>query len=223
MIKKVTMILSLIAVAMLVVPQTVMAVGFTDDDPHLSTEDISFGQFGTIKAGDYTWTYSNKEEKEKTWTISLDTDSKYIYFKLIPKSVDIQDIKVSSGFVIVDQPKNDDGTQDVFIESTGSSNKLTIKIKTVDTADEGCELSFSPYRLNCSVNVPGYYFDDNGNPISEDEYNQVCGNTTNPDDPNDVPNSDTGSVVPYIAIGGGLAAIVVVYLFSKKSNKVYKI
>lgn len=223
MIRKVTMLLSLIAVAMLIVPKEVLAVGFTDDDLHLSTEDISFGQFGTIKAGDYTWTYTDKEAGEKTWTISLDTDSKYIYFQLIPKSVDIQDIKVSSGFVIVSQPKNDDGTQDVFIESTGSSSNLTITIKTVDTADEGCELSFSPYRLNCSVDVPGYYFDNNGNPISEEEYNQVCGNTTNPDDPNDIPNSDNGSVVPYVAIGGGIIAIIAVYLFSRKSNKVYKI
>ena len=223
MIRRVTMILSFIAVAILVMPQTVLAAGFTQSDPHLSTEDISFGQFGTIKAGDYTWTYSNKEAKEKTWTISVNTDRKYIYFQLIPSSVKIDSVSVSSGFVIVSQPENSDGTRDVFIEASGSSTNLKITVKTTDTADTGCMLDVSPYRLNCSVKVDGYYFDNNGNPISEEEYNQVCGNTTNPDNPNDVPNSETGSVIPYVAIGGGLAAIVVVYLFSRKSNKVYKI
>ena len=69
----------------------------------------------------------------------------------------------------------------------------------------------------------GIPLDDNGNAISEEEYNQVCGNTTTPGDNNDVPSPETGSVVPYIAIGGGLLAIVAVYFFSKRSNKVYKI
>lgn len=226
MIKKITMVLSLVAVALLIMPKEVLAAGFTDDDPHLSTEDISFGEFGTIKAGDYSWTYTDEEAGEKTWTISVDTNSKYIYFQLVPKSVEIRndnDVKVNSGFVIVSQKENSNGTRDIFIESSGSSSRLTITVKTYDTADTGCLLNVSPYRLNCSVKIDGYYFDDNGQPISEEEYNQVCGNTTTPDDPNDIPNSDTGSVVPYIAIGGGLLAIALVYLFSKKSNKVYKI
>ena len=55
-------------------------------------------------------------------------------------------------------------------------------------------------------------------------YEACEGYTPSESNPTDVPNSpDTGSVVPYVAIGGGLVAIAAVYLYSRKSNKVYKI
>ena len=103
--------------------------------------------------------------------------------------------------------------------------ELTV-ITTDDPVDDGCILNVSPINtLDCSTSIPGFYFDNDGNSISQEEYNEVCGNTTTttPESPGDIPNSpQTGSVVPYIAIGGGLLAIVVVYLLTRK-NKVYKI
>ena len=123
-------------------------------------------------------------------------------------------------------------TQDyVFLESTSGISSgervllFTVITRDLEGADEECELSLVPQNLNCNTNIDGYYFDNDGNSITAQEYAEVCGNTTpvDPDDPNDIPNSQTGSVVPYVAIGGGILAVVVVYLFSRKSNKVYKI
>ena len=67
------------------------------------------------------------------------------------------------------------------------------------------------------------YFDNNYKEVTETEFEEACNGKTPPVD-TDVPNSpDTGSVIPYIAVGGGLVAIAGVYLYSRKANKVYKI
>ena len=203
------------------------AVSFTDTDrdgTYESSDSISVGQFGTIAAGDFTWRYSDEEAGEKTWTITFSTNRPFIYLSLVPAFVEINSVSVSgTGFVKAAQPTSGDGMVDLLIQNTNSgSATLTITVITTDTADEGCQLNISPIDLDCSVNVPGFYFDDDGNEITADEYEEACGAPA-PSDPNDVPNSQTGSVVPYVAIGGGILAIVVVYLFSRKSNKVYKI
>lgn len=227
--KKNIILFSVLATMLCILPHQVYAASFVDNDGdgvYENDEAISAGQFGTIAAGDFTWRYEDSDTGRKRWTISFDTSSSYIYFSLVPNAVSIDSVYVSgTGFALFNQNDNSDGSVDVMIESANSgSSRVTITVITIDTADTGCTLNISPYNLNCSVNVPGVYFDDNGNVITEEEYNQVCGNTTiTPDDPNDIPNSQTGSVVPYVAIGGGVVAIVVVYLLSRKSNKVYKI
>ena len=226
--KKNIIYLGVLATLLFVLPLQASAVSFTDDDLHVSTEDISMGQFGTIEAGDFTWTYTDEEAGEKTWTISFDTDSSYIYFSLVPTDLTIEGVNVSgTGFVKRNQQNASDGAVDVLIESANSgTGRVTITVTTLDVPEGECMLNVSPLNLDCSVNIPGIYFDNNGNEITEEEYATICGNTVpddEPDDPNDVPNSETGSVVPYIAIGGGLVAIVAVYLFARKSNKVYKI
>ena len=227
--KKNIMLLGVLATLLFVLPSTVSAaVSFEDTDgdgTYENSDVISVGQFGTIAVGDMTWEYLEGSDEEKIWTISFETSHPFIYFSLVPASVSIDSVNVSgNGFVLADQESAGDGMIDILIENANSgSGMVTVTVVTTDTADEGCQLNVSPLNLNCSVNIPGIYFDDNGNEISAEEYQEVCGNTTTPDDPNDVPNSQTGSVVPYVAIGGGLLAIVAVYLFSRKANKVSKI
>ena len=227
--KKNIMLLSVLATLLFALPSTVSAaVSFEDTDgdgTYENSDVISVGQFGTIAVGDMTWEYVEGSDEEKLWTISFETSHPFIYFSLVPVSVSIDSVNVSgNGFVLADQESAGDGMIDILIENANSgSGMVTVTIVTTDTADEGCQLNISPLNLDCSVNIPGIYFDDNGNEITAEEYQEVCGNATTPDDPNDIPNSETGSVVPYVAIGGGLLAIVALYLFSRKSNKVYKI
>ena len=227
--KKNIMLLGVLATLLFVLPSTVSAaVSFEDTDgdgTYENSDVISVGQFGTIAVGDMTWEYVEGSDEEKLWTISFETSHPFIYFSLVPVSVSIDSVNVSgNGFVLADQESAGDGMIDILIENANSgSGMVTVTIVTTDTADEGCQLNISPLNLDCSVNIPGIYFDDNGNEITAEEYQEVCGNATTPDDPNDIPNSETGSVVPYVAIGGGLLAIVALYLFSRKSNKVYKI
>ncbi len=227
--KKNIMLLGVLATLLFVLPSTVSAaVSFEDTDgdgTYENSDVISVGQFGTIAVGDMTWEYVEGSDEEKIWTISFETSHPFIYFSLVPASVSIDSVNVSgNGFVLADQESAGDGMIDILIENANSgSGMVTVTVVTTDTADEGCQLNISPLNLDCSVNIPGIYFDDNGNEITAEEYQEVCGNATTPDDPNDIPNSETGSVVPYVAIGGGLLAIVALYLFSRKSNKVYKI
>ena len=226
--KKNIILFGLLAMMLFSVPFKVnAAVSFTDnngDGVYESSASISAGQYGTIAAGDFTWRYSDEDNGEKTWTISFSTNKKFIYISLVPAFVSIDSVSVEgSGFVKANQSSLGEGMVGLLIENTNSSSaKLTITVITTDTSDKGCMLSVSPLNLNCDVSVPGFYFDNNGNVITEEEYNEVCGNTT-PENPNDVPNSETGSVIPYVAIGGGLLAIAAVYLISRKSNKVFKI
>lgn len=226
--KKNIILFGLLAMMLFSVPFKVnAAVSFTDnngDGVYESSASISAGQYGTIAAGDFTWRYSDEDNGEKTWTISFDTNKPFIYLSLVPAFVSIDSVKVEgSGFVLASQKSMGDGMVGLLIQNTNSaSSKLTITVITTDTGDEGCMLNISPLNLDCSVSIPGFYFDNNGNEITEEEFNEVCGNTT-PENPNDVPNSETGSVIPYVAIGGGLLAIAAVYLISRKSNKVFKI
>ncbi len=229
--KKNILLLGVLATMLFGLPSVAnAAVTFEDNDGdgvYESTASISAGRFGTIQAGDMTWTYSDEEAGEKTWTITFDTSSPFIYLSLVPAFISIDSVNVSgSNFVLASQDRSGNGAADILIQNVGSgSSTLTITVITIDKADEGCILNISPLNLDCSFSGGGFYFDDRGNEITAEEYNEVCGNTTTTpsDDPNDIPNSQTGSVVPYVAIGGGILAVAVVYLFSRKSNKVYKI
>ena len=228
--KKTMMMLGVVGACLFLMPSIVHAAAFVDPDKdgvYENDEAISMGAYGTIQAGDATWKYSNEAEGEKTWTFSFSTSSSYIYFQLVPSSVDIESVSVNTGdgFVPIIPDKISGGIQPVLIQSANSrATTLTVTVITTDTADKGCMLDVAPQELSCTV-VNGLYFDDDGNNVTEEQYNEICGGVvpTPDDDPNDIPNSETGSVVPYIAIGGGLLAIVGVYLISRKSNKVYKI
>lgn len=237
--KKFLVILTTIASVALIMPVRVQAAepqGFSDTDGdgvYVNDSAISAGRYGSFAAGDITWTYNDDSDETdgvKTWNFYLtvgSVDWDYLYMSFTPVGIEIDSITPgSSNFLLVDQDTTSAGSTSILVQQTRDLEEgdrvLLFTIRTVDTSDDECRLSFSPLNLDCSVNIPGIYFDNDGNEISAEEYEEVCGNTT-PEDPNDVPNSETGSVIPYVAIGGGLIAIVAVYLFSRKSNKVYKI
>ena len=219
--KKLIMIASVLAAVLLVVPIRVEAAEQSDSYNVPSQGSVA-----------WEWDYVDEGEGIKEWKFYLtaNRDFSYIYTELLPTNVEIQSITAGSDFAKTEK-KTTNGV-DVLLEAVGSGVNtgdrtllFTVITKDLEGADENCELDLSFKNLDCTVSIPGYYFDNNGNSITQEEYNEVCGNTTptDPDDPNDIPNSQTGSVVPYVAIGGGVLAIVVVYLFSRKSNKVYKI
>ena len=234
--KKITVILVTIMTMLYVIPMKVSAeelsTDFTDSDGdgvYESTSAISAGRYGNFAAGDITYEYTEGSNEERTWSFYLTVGSNnfdYVYMLITPTNVSIDSVTTdTSSFLALNSIPETGGT--LLYEVAGNleagDRVLLYQIITTNTSDEDCQITVSPGELNCSVNIPGIYFDNNGNVISEEEYQEVCGNTT-PDNPDDIPNSpETGSVVPYVAIGGGLLAIVVVYLFSRKSNKVYKI
>lgn len=216
--KKLIMIVSVLVATLLVFPVRVEAVE--------QSGSYDAPAYGTVE---YEWEYENEENGEKIWRFYLtpNHDITYLYLELVPVNVEVTSVEGSNVFALA----NHSGSN-VFLEAAGGVSSgervliMTVRTTDAEGADEHCELNISFLNLNCSVSIPGYYFDNDGNPITQEEYNQVCGNTTpeEPETPGDVPNSpETGSVVPYIAIGGGILAIIVVYLFSRKSNKVYKI
>ena len=234
--KKITVILVTIMTMLYVIPMKVSAeelsTDFTDSDGdgvYESTSAISAGRYGNFAAGDITYEYTEGSNEERTWSFYLTVGSNnfdYVYMLITPTNVSIDSVTTdTSSFLALNSIPETGGT--LLYEVAGNleagDRVLLYQIITTNTSDENCQISVSPAELNCSVNIPGIYFDNDGNVITEEEYQEVCGNTT-PDNPDDIPSSpETGSVVPYVAIGGGLLAIVVVYLFSRKSNKVYKI
>ena len=234
--KKITVILVTIMTMLYVIPMKVSAeelsTDFTDSDGdgvYESTSAISAGRYGNFAAGDITYEYTEGSNEERTWSFYLTVGSNnfdYVYMLITPTNVSIDSVTTdTSSFLALNSIPETGGTllYEVAGDLEAGDRVLLYQIITTNTSDENCQISVSPAELNCSVNIPGIYFDNDGNVITEEEYQEVCGNTT-PDNPDDIPSSpETGSVVPYVAIGGGLLAIVVVYLFSRKSNKVYKI
>ena len=234
--KKITVILVTIMMMLYVIPMKVSAEEFSTDfrdsdgdGVFESTSAISAGRYGSFAAGDITYEYTEGSDKERTWSFYLtvgSNDFDYVYMLITPTNVSIDGVSTdTSSFLPLNTISEAGGylLYEVAGDLEAGDRVLLYQIITTNTSDEDCQITVSPGELNCSVNIPGIYFDNNGNVISEEEYQEVCGNTT-PDNPDDIPTSpETGSVVPYVAIGGGLLAIVVVYLFSRKSNKVYKI
>ncbi len=235
--KKVILLFGVVASVFVLMPSSVYAAepaGFveTSDGVYVNEQAISAGRYGTFEAGDVSWTYESAEDEAdgvKTWNYYLtvgSVDFEFLYMSLVPTGVDIDAVTPGDSFLMV-HPSNDNGITTVLLQATGSLNEgdrvLLFTVRTVDQdGAEECLLETAPLNLDCSVNVPGFYFDNDGNEISAEEYAQVCGNVT-PDDGNDVPSPETGSVIPYIAIGGGIVALIAVYLLTRKSSKVYKI
>lgn len=185
--------------------------------------------YGTITVNESEWTQS-VDTYSITQVYSITKSSEYIYFNINPvlNVGDVEIIASSSAFTIVSKTAQSDGSINVLLKATngtGVSTKteaFTVVAKIIDPSKKECNLSYSPLSLACAV-IDNIYFDDSGKTVTEAEYNEVCGNgNTTPNNP-DEPNPETGSVIPYIAVGGGLLAIAGVYLYSRKSSKFYKI
>ncbi len=222
--KKRLVMLFMVALVTVGIPKNVEAVSANPNGP------VSFGTYGTFATNDITYEYTSTEDGIKEWSYYLTVGSKYnaIYFSLVPTAVEIQSVKAGDGFLIANEGQMDgnNGVKNVLIMSNSSNitsggRHLLFKVTTKDTAKEGCTLSVSPGSLSCT-NIAGSYFDKSGNLLSsESEFKAACEGVT--PKPNDVPNANTGSVIPYVAIGGGLAAIAGVYFYSRKAKKMYKI
>ena len=192
-----------------------------------------------VKAAD---AYYNVSIEQSEWTKKTDggyyinkvfyvekTVGGYVYLELIEtNNVKITGALEGTSFEIVRTMTTDTGTAYLLKAKDGVTiNKktelMTITADIVDASKKECQLDYSPLGLSCFT-VDDYYFDDKGNEVSKEDYTKACdGTPTTPENPNDVPSPDTGSVIPYIAVGGGLIAIAGLYLYSRKSNKVYKL
>ena len=157
----------------------------------------------------------------------------YVYIAINEtKNVKITNAVEGANFELVNQTRTDTGVSYLLKAKSGvtvnsKTEVLTVIADIVDPEDKECELDYSPLGLSCAQ-VDNHYFDDNSKEVTQEEYAVACegGSTTPTPDtpPADVPDTpETGSVVPYIAIGGGLLGIAAVYLYSRKQNKVYKI
>ncbi|MDE5539893.1 MAG: hypothetical protein K2J20_05355 [Bacilli bacterium] len=211
---------SLLCLIALIVSVTPVQVHAEENSGHYSTA------FGTI---DWEIKDESAETKSKTWVFYLTPNKNYKSIELQLTPVNLTNLQPvpSSSFLLADK-KVDEMTGIVTVSLiVGNSNGLTAGQKTEMmtvtsnyTSTDNCRLSLSLGTISC-VQLGGIYIDANGASVTEAEYNEVCGNK--PEVPNDVPNSDTGSVVPYVAVGGGIVAIAGVFLYSKKSKRMYRI
>lgn len=179
------------------------------------------------------WSSANPKVTQ-IYYVSKTNAAGYVYMQIQPiTNVDNITITYSSTyFEKVSEEKNDDGSVTVLMKTkdgqvlNGTQKELFTVIAdfTGDTSnsESACQISFAPLPLACTQ-IGNTYFDKSGKIITAEEYNSICGNTTTDDKNNDVPSPKTGSVVPYVAIGGGLLAVACVYLYTKKSSKFYKL
>lgn len=229
--KKLTIILSVIGLLLMSMPMNASAASFKDDGSgnFCNDADISAGKYGTFKAGDVCYKYTDSANGIKEWTYRLTTKTnvKTIYLEVQPSSsIEIQSIKAGSGLLKADDTKTSTGNALLLFATNSnginSGEKVTLfTVVTKDLATEGCYLNVSPLNPACQV-IANTYLDKNGNIITKEQYEEVCEGVT-PTDP-DVPDTpNTGNPIPYIAVGGGLVALAGVYFYSRKSNKMYKI
>ena len=231
--KKLFKIFSLVLFMLIIMPNnTYAAISFGEPDSdgwHISTGSDSAGRYGSFAAGDVKWRYTDEENGIKEWQFTLTPSGNFqtIYMTLVPNALEIQKVTAGSDF----KQLSFDNSAEVVIQPKSSLTKnkkvLLFTVTTKDTAETGCMLSYSPGSTSCAK-IGDIYLDKDGKSVTKSEYEKACGTggtttVTDPKDP-DIPNTpDTGSVIPYFAIGGGLAAIAGVYLYSRKSSKVYKI
>ena len=193
-----------------------------------TTKDVP--AYGTVTIDETEWQSDNNGGYtiNQTYYVTK-TNNGYVYLKLIETdNVEVDDnVITSSAFDLLYKYDTENGVAFLFKAKgnvTSKTEVFTVVARIVDPNVKRCNLSYAPQNIpTCGV-VGNLYFDRNGNNVSEAEYRSSCEGYTAPEPGTDLPNTpDTGSVVPYVAIGGGLVAIGAVYAYSRKKNKVYKI
>lgn len=233
--KKFSLMLVIVSVLFCSIPiKADAATSFTKvGDKYVSQQDVSAGgKYGVYKKGDVSYQYIDENAGIKKWEFYLtaNTTLSYVYIQLVPYAIEIQDVQ--AGAIMFNKLSFNDNKLLLEVKSPNSVKSgdkvLLFTVTTKDTSDEGCNLGTNPQVVNnCDV-INGIYFDKNGKKVTAEEYNASCNGTTQKpddptDDPNDIPNPKSGSVVPYVAIGGGLLAVAGVYLYSRKANRMYKL
>lgn len=212
--KKIFNILFLVALFACVMPMRTLA----------DTKKDSFSTtFGTI---DWEIKDESTETKSKTWVFYITPNDNYksLQAELAPTNLTNLNPVASSNFLIADKKDETGGRVMLTLvvnNPTGLQKGVKTEIMTVTTnytSTENCTLALSLGTISCQQ-IGSLYIDNNGASVSEEDYKKACG-TSEPEKPD---NPQTGSVIPYIAVGGGMIAIAGVYLYSRKSNKIYKI
>lgn len=187
-------------------------------------------EYGTITVMESDgWETKPDGGKYITQTISVTkvNGAGYVYIRLNEDyNVAINQTVAGDSFEKVSETKEVGGISYVFKLKSGTSISSKTELLTVvadikDPTDTKCTLSFSPLSMSCVV-IDNKYYDSNGNEITEEQYAEICEGVKT-EEKNEVEAPATGSYVPFIAVGGGLIAIVGVYIYSKKSNKMYKL
>lgn len=113
-----------------------------------------------------------------------------------------------------------------FESSTPANAGETVELGTVmlkvmkGKLTDNCTVSFEPElgtkvtitESNVCKVVNGKYYGKSGNVVTEEQYNKECAG-----------NPQTGNFVPYAYIVGGTLIAAVVFIVSRKNNKLYKI
>ncbi len=230
--KKVTVILSLLVSLFMLMPSASADVEKKDGTI-----------YGTIKVDKGGWVDNPAVSGGKKYTakyyVTKTNKAGYVYITLKEElNVKINEVYAGSAFTLVKKGNiagNDkDGYEVAYVfklkngTSISSETELmTVDVNIVDPTNTNCSLPYNPKGTTCENYASvGIYFDKNGNFVTtQDKYDETCAGSK-PSEPigDDEPNNPkTGNAVPYIAVGGGLLAIVGVYLFSRKSNKMYKL
>lgn len=223
--KKVNFIFSVMAALLLFIP----GVDAKEMKQKQSTNTRDYGTITVMETDGWEEKTGGGYYINQEYSVTKTNKAGYVYIEFLEtKNVKVTSVLPESSFEIAKGPiKTSTGVVYVFKLKSGTSISAKTKLATVtadivDANDKSCNLSFSPLGTVCS-NDNGIYFDKNGKEVTEDEYKASCeGVPVEPDEPNNV-NPPTGSVIPYVAVLGGLASIAGVYFFSKKSNKMYKI
>lgn len=207
--KKLVVLLSL--AVMLVMPLSASAASWGEE-----VVKAKNSIYGELSAREMPWEGSDPTQLE----VYITKASEYIYLSFTVKNLKNLDFTPGANITVVSKDIKDD-TLTVLLKTSKAITKKT-EIGSaigypIDT-EEGCSIGVSPLTLSCAK-LDNMYFDKSGKAITEEEYNEVCSNvTTEPGD-----DVQTGSVIPYVAIAGGLVAIAGVYLYSRRSNKMYKL
>lgn len=172
--------------------------------------------YGSLSAREKAWEGNNPTELE----VYITRSSGYIYMQFAINNLKDVDFIPGSNITVVSKNMQD-GNLTLLLKTT---NNAAITSKTligtaygypIDTAT-GCTLNPVPLTLSCA-NLNNLFFDKNGKVVTETEFAAVC-SSTNPGE-----DVETGSAIPYVAVMGGLIAIAGVYLYSRKTNKMYKL
>lgn len=114
---------------------------------------------------------------------------------------------------------------DVDLTSTnGIDGRKLVATITLDVSDAAASTENCTMRLTAINDTPtttpkcqivdNKYYDANGNEVSKEAYDKSC---TTPENP------QTGSFLPFTIIFGGIGVAAILYLITKKNNKIYHI
>jgi len=219
--KKITIMLSVIGLLLAIAPMNASATEMKQ--VNTSTNQAYYGTITVMESNGWESKPDGGKFITQVYYVTK-TVGDYVYLMLNEtNNVKITSILPGSSFEKVKETPVDGGVQ-VLLKAkgniTGKTEAITVLADIVDPTKLECNLSYSLLNVVC-FKQDDLYIDKNGKQVTKDEYDKVCNGVT-PTDP-DVPSPDTGSVIPYLAVGGGLIAVAGVYFYSRKSNKMYKI